>query len=447
MQMPTIPDLTDRIAEIAHQHPLGWVNGIEKGLISIKDLEGRAALGDRVKLHLKTSRSVWGDVVRLRENCIEILPDGSCDGLSLGDSATLHPPLTLGPCAQWIGRIIDSTGAPLDGRSLVHGVPRALAAPPPAPAQRRGFGSRLRSGMTCFNTLLPIVRGQRIGLFAGSGVGKSMLLAQFARALEAEVIVLALIGERGRELRDFVENTLGPDGMKRTVILAETSDRPALARRRCAAAAVTVAEYFRDQGKQVLLLMDSVTRLAEAHREVALSTGETAGFHGFPPSTPHLITALCERTGTGVVGQGDITAVFSVLVAGSDMEGPVADILRGVLDGHVVLDREIAERGRYPAIDLLRSVSRALTLAATEEENQTIARARQLLGLYDSSAMMIRAGLYATGSDPELDRAIAAWPELDRFLAQEESGDITDSFNRLRLILKRADRAVPQSAP
>jgi len=289
----------------------------------------------------------------------------------------------------------------------------------------------LETGLAAFNTFLPIVKGQRIGLFAGSGVGKSTLLAKLARGVHADVVVIALVGERGREVREFVERVLGEDGMKRAVVVAATSDQSPMVRRRCGWAAMTVAEHFRDHGKHVLFLADSVTRFAEAHREIALASGEGGNLRGFPPSTAQQITTLCERAGPGANASGDITAVFSVLVAGSDMEEPVADILRGVLDGHVVLDRKIAERGRFPAIDLLRSVSRALPEAASDEENSLISKGRKMLGLYDRSEMMIQAGLYNIGSDENLDAAIEAWPKLDAFLTESENVDSNASFSRL----------------
>ena len=300
----------------------------------------------------------------------------------------------------------------------------------------RRLGARLSTGVAVCDTLLPLVRGQRIGLFAGSGVGKSSLLARFARGVQADVVVIALVGERGRELREFTERVLGPVGMARSVVVTATSDQSPLMRRMCAQTAMAVAEHFRDQGLHVLLLVDSVTRFAEAHREVALAGGEEASLRGYPPSLTQAIMGLAERAGPGPEGSGDITAVFSVLVAGSDMDEPVADILRGVLDGHVVLDRRIAERGRFPAIDLLRSVSRSLPEAASEAENDLITEARRLLGAYDRAELMIQAGLYSTGSDPLIDRAIRLWPALDAFLAESapEEG-IEASFDRLRASL------------
>jgi flagellum-specific ATP synthase len=296
----------------------------------------------------------------------------------------------------------------------------------------------LQTSVAVFDTLLPLVRGQRIGLFAGSGVGKSTLLGKFARGVSTDVVVIALIGERGRELREFIERVLGPEGMRRAVVVTATSDQSALVRRRCAWAAMAVAEHFRDQGLHVLLLADSVTRFAEAHREVALAGGEEPSLRGYPPSVAPAIMAWAERAGPGPEMSGDITAIFSVLVAGSDMEETIADILRGVLDGHVVMDRKIAERGRFPAIDLLRSVSRSLPEAASDEENADIANARRLLGAYDRAELMIQAGLYAKGSDPLIDNAVRVWPALDGFLGEDAPEDgIAGSFRRLRAALGR----------
>jgi flagellum-specific ATP synthase len=297
------------------------------------------------------------------------------------------------------------------------------------------MAGRLPTGIAVFDTLLPLVRGQRLGLFAGSGVGKSSLLAKFARGVAADVVVIALVGERGRELREFTTQVLGVEGLARSVVIAATSDQSPLVRRRCPWAAMAVAEHFRDQGLHVLFLADSITRFAEAHREIALAGGEEASMGGYPPSVAHAIMSLAERAGPGSEGVGDITAVFSVLVPGSDMDEPVADILRGVLDGHVVMDRKIAERGRYPAIDLLRSVSRSLPAAASAEENALIAEARRLLGSYDRAELMIQAGLYVSGSDPLVDRAIRLWPMLDAFLAEDSADGVAASFQRLAACL------------
>ncbi len=412
---------------------VGRVSDIARGTLHVTGLEG-AGLGDRVLIRGAGGAS-GGEILRLARDGATILPDTPPEGVKIGDAVDLLGPATIAPHDGWIGRIVDPYGQPLDGRPLLRGADsRPLRAPAPAAASRRAMGGRLRTGSAAFDTLLPLVRGQRIGLFAGSGVGKSSLLARFARGVEADVVVIALIGERGRELRDFTEKVLGPRGMARSVVVAATSDLSPLTRRRCAWAAMAVAEHFRDQGLHVLLLADSITRFAEAHREVALASGEEGNMRGYPPSVAHAIMALAERAGPGPEGAGDITAVLSVLVAGSDMEEPVADILRGVLDGHVVMDRRIAERGRFPAIDLLRSVSRSLPEAATEAENALIGEARRLLGAWDRAEMMIQAGLYANGSDPVVDRAIKVWPALDAFLAEESEG-VAASFERLAACL------------
>lgn len=417
--------------------PLGRVVSVSAGLLAVTGLERCAGLGDQVTIR-SGRRQKSGEIVAITPGGTSVLVEGGTDGLVLGDEVELVGPLTIAPDDSWIGRILDSRGRPLDDLPLLRGtVQRSLRPPPPAPSRRRGLGARLSTGVAVFDTLLPLVRGQRIGLFAGSGVGKSTLLASLARGIAADVVVIALVGERGRELREFTERVLGPAGMARSVVITATSDESPLARRRCAWTAMTVAEHFRDRGAQVLLLMDSVTRFAEAHREVALAAGESAALRGYPPSLSHAIMALAERAGPGEDGRGDITTVFSVLVAGSDMEEPVADILRGVLDGHVVMDRRIAERGRYPAIDLLRSVSRSLPGAATQEENALIAEARGLLGAWDRAEMMIQAGLYARGSDPQIDRAIAVWPALDGFLAEMAPAEgISGSFRRLQDCLR-----------
>jgi flagellum-specific ATP synthase len=410
--------------------PMGRVAAVTGGTVTVTGLGHSARQGDRVMIggHLA------GEVIGLTVQGISIMTDGAPEGLALDTDVALLGAADLAPDDTWIGRIVDPYGCPLDNRPLFRGAfPRPLRAQAPPAAQRRRLGGRLSTGVAVFDTLLPLVRGQRIGLFAGSGVGKSSLLAKFARGVDADVVVIALIGERGRELREFVERVLGPQGLARAVVVTATSDQSALVRRRCALAAMAVAEHFRDQGRHVLFLADSITRFAEAHREVALAAGEGASLRGYPPSVAQAIMSLAERAGPGPEGQGDITAVFTVLVAGSDMEEPIADILRGVLDGHVVMDRKIAERGRYPAVDLLRSVSRSLPEAATAAENELISRARQLLGAWDRAEMMIQAGLYAKGSDPLVDAAIAVWDDLDGFLAMDAPEDgIAGSFAALQ---------------
>lgn len=433
-------------AELAGLPRQAWVGRVVScgiGQVQVAGLARVARLGDRVEIDSGGGQRLGGEVLQLGAQEVSVLPDGLSEGVAVGDRVVLVGRMGIAPDKSWIGRVIDPYGRPLDGRALLRGPQtRPVRADPPPATARRRLGPRLETGLWVFNTLLPLVRGQRLGLFAGSGVGKSSLLGQFAQGVAADVVVIGLIGERGRELREFIEEVLGPDGMRRAVVVAATSDQSPLARRRAGWTAMAVAEHFRDAGAQVLLLFDSVTRFAEAHREIALTGGEAASMRGYPPSMAQTVMALAERAGPGPEGAaGDITAVFTVLVAGSDMEEPVADILRGVLDGHVVLERAIAERGRFPAVDLLRSVSRSLPAAATEAENAQIARARQLLGAYDRAELMIQAGLYEKGSDVMVDQAISIWPELDGLIGTTAPEGCADSFRRLAACLARV---VPQ---
>ncbi|MTH78918.1 FliI/YscN family ATPase [Paracoccus aestuariivivens] len=429
--MTKFQEIAAKLKKIKIVRYFGTVIGIHGGLIKVAGLNIHASVGDRVAFSRRSGRELTGEIVALDRETASVLPEGSTEGLAIGLEVELLFAPSLAPSDDWIGRIIDPLGQPLDGRPLYEGFDdRGYRPPPPPAASRNRLGARLATGLAVFDTILPLVRGQRMGLFAGSGVGKSTLLSALALGVEADVVVIALIGERGRELREFVEEVLGKEGMARSVVIAATSDQSPLMRRRCAWAAMTVAEHFRDQGRHVLFLADSITRFAEAHREIALSAGESPSYRGFPPSVSQMIMSLAERSGPGPEGAGDITAIFSVLVAGSDMDEPVADILRGVLDGHVVLDRSIAERGRFPAVDVLRSVSRSLPHAASEPENALIARARAALGAYSESELMIRAGLYAQGSDPKLDEAVRIYPALDQFFTRKGSS-VRQSFQML----------------
>lgn len=410
----------------------GRVSNVAGGLVCVHGLGPNICLGDRVVV-VTRDRQRNGEVVRLDTRGTMVLLDQGGLGVGIGDRARVVGAPVFAPDQSWLGRVIDPDGAPLDGFPILPGIiPMAIDAAAPPTHERRPLGARLEAGLAVFNTLLPIVRGQRLGLFAGSGVGKSTLLGNLANGVDADVIVVALVGERGREVQQFVQETIGADGMSRTVVIAATSDQSPQIRRRCAPSAMAVAEYFRNQGLQVLLLVDSITRFCEAHRELAVAGGEAANLRGYPASTGPAIASLCERAGPGCTGQGDITAVFSVLVAGSDMDEPVADMLRGVLDGHIVLDRKIAERGRFPAVDLLRSVSRSLPAAASPIENDLINQARAMLGNYDRSKLMVQSGLYVSGSDSETDKAISCFPALDAFLGMKDGRGVITHFAKLR---------------
>ncbi len=433
----TFAPLTASLAGRSVRAVIGRVVGSAHGTIQVSGLSRHCVLGDRVSIHAASGHRVEGEVLYLGAGSISVLTAGLSQGVALADPVHIRPKTDFCPHDSWIGRVLDADGQALDGRPLARGDKNypLLALPHPA-ATRRGFGQRLETGQKLFNTLLPLVRGQRTGLFAGSGIGKSTLVGQLARDIGTDVTVIALVGERGREVREFVEDTLGPEGLARSVLVVATSDKSPLEKRRAAWASLSVAEYFRDRGKQVFLVVDSITRFAEAHREIALAAGEAASMRGFPPSTSQLIMSLCERAGPGQAGAGDITAVFSVLVAGSDMEEPVADIIRGVLDGHIVLDRKIAERGRFPAVDILRSVSRSLPRAANDAENQLIQRARRVLGAYDRAELMVQSGLYADGTDAKIDEAIHVWPRMEQFASQKETGTSGDSFDDLAACLE-----------
>lgn len=428
--------LQAELARIPNHRRVGRVASVGAAALEITGLTHQARIGDQVAIDIGAETPLGGEIVGVDVDHARAMTYQPCDGASVGNQVALLGPTGVHPDERWIGRIVDAFGQPLDGRPLAPGAAGAsLRRTPPAPATRKGLGARLCTGLAVFDTILPIARGQRLGVFAGSGVGKSMLLADLARGIEADIVVLALIGERGRELRDFVDNVLGPEGMARAVVVAATSDQAPLIKRRAAWMAMATAEVFRDQGRHVLLLIDSLTRFAEAHREIALTAGEAPSLRGHPPSTANLIASLCERAGPGPFGKGDITGIFSVLVAGSDMDEPIADITRGVLDGHVVLDRGIAERGRFPAIDVRRSVSRSLPGIASPDENAQLAHLRRVLTAYENAALMIQTGLYATGSDAAIDEAIRLWPRLDAFFTERAPDGVAASYARLGEVL------------
>ena len=440
--------LRKQLQDVRIAGPIGRVIAADGAVLSVTGLENHAKMGDRVSISIGSGKTVTGEIVQLADDHASVLPDTLVEGVAISDRVALVDSAQIRPNASWLGRIIDPDGAPLDGRPLARGLTsRPLKAEPPAAANRHALGTRIDTGHLVFDTLLPIVRGQRIGLFAGSGVGKSTLMGQLAKRMAADIVVVAMIGERGREVRQFVDETLGPDGLARSIVVAATSDQSALLRRRCAWTAMAIAEHFRDEGRSVLLLSDSITRFAEAHREIAVAAGEAPVLRGFPASTSHMIMSLCERAGPGAAAQGDITAIFSVLVAGSDMDEPIADILRGTLDGHVVLDREIAERGRFPAVDVLRSVSRSLPAAATDTENETLAQVRKHLAVYAQNKMMINAGLYTQGADADIDSAIHAWPHIEQALSVIHGQGCNHSFDQLRLALRRAGTPAAHPKP
>ncbi|PKH24733.1 flagellum-specific ATP synthase FliI [Enterobacterales bacterium CwR94] len=364
-----------------------------------------------------------------------ILPGARVFARVDGDKQHSGKQLPLGPAL--LGRVLDGGGRPLDGLpSPDTGYRAALITPPFNPLQRTPISDVLDTGVRAINALLTVGRGQRMGLFAGSGVGKSVLLGMMARYTRADVIVVGLIGERGREVKDFIENILGTEGRARSVVIAAPADVSPLLRMQGAAYATRIAEDFRDRGQHVLLIMDSLTRYAMAQREIALAIGEPPATKGYPPSVFAKLPALVERAGNGIDGGGSITAFYTVLTEGDDQQDPIADSARAILDGHVVLSRRLAEAGHYPAIDIEASISRAMTHLITDAHYGQVRQFKQLLSSYQRNRDLINVGAYAAGSDPLLDRAIHLWPRLEAFLQQgiyERSDweDATASLNQL----------------
>lgn len=423
----------------------GRVTGVSGLSVELAGLEGHVAIGDRIGLLSRGGRQVPAEIVGFRNGRASAMVYGAVEGLGPGSTAELgfgrHEMRggSLSVSDAWLGRVIDPLGRAMDGRGVlpVGSKPRPLRGAPPDATRRARLGPRLDLGVRVMNSFTTCRTGQRLGLFAGSGVGKSTLLSMLARHTDCDVAVISLVGERGREVREFLEDDLGAAGLARSVVVVATSDTPPLMRREAAYSAMTVAEHFRDDGKSVLLLMDSVTRFCLALREIGLSAGEPPATRGYPPSVFAELPRMLERAGPGPLlpdrPAGQITALFTVLVEGDDHNEPVADAVRGILDGHVVMDRKIGEGGRYPAVDVLRSLSRAVPGCNSTPENEVVRRARSLLALHADMADMVRLGAYKAGSDPAVDEAVALAPRIEAVLCQgrEESSTIEASFKAL----------------
>ena len=381
----------------------------------------QASIGDSCDVMTTDGSRIEAEVVGFSGERLYLMPTGDSHGL--GPNARVVPSqragtVPVGP--ELLGRIIDGAAQPLDGLGPLNCAHRVrLTGVPMNPLGRQAISQALDVGVRTINSLLTVGRGQRIGLFAGSGVGKSVLLGMMARYTSADVIVVGLIGERGREVKEFVDRILGPEDRARAVVVAAPADTPPLMRLHGAWLATAVAEYFRDRGKSVLLIMDSLTRFAQAQREIGLAIGEAPATKGYPPSVFARLPQLVERAGNGMQGSGSITAFYTVLAEGDDQNDPIADAARAILDGHVVLSRRIAESGRYPAIDVEASVSRAMHEIIPPEHLDLARRFRQQLATYEQNRDLIAIGAYQRGSDPRIDAAIALWPKLERFLQQD----------------------------
>jgi FliI/YscN family ATPase len=397
------------------------------------------AVGDFCEISTRSGRMIRTQVIGFREGRVLSMPLEETDGLYLGDPIVGRKEdsrMEAGP--QLLGRVIDGFGRPLDNLGpLSGGTPYELYAAPPGPLEREPIDEPLSTGIRAIDSLLTCGKGQRIGIFGGSGVGKSTLLGAMARS--SEVSVIALIGERNREVRDFIEHELGPEGLKKAVLVVATSDRPAPLRIRAAFVALAIAEYFRDQAKDVLLVMDSVTRLAMAQREIGLAAGEPPSQKGYTPSVFNLLPKIFERAGK--FRRGSITGFFTVLVEGDDFNEPICDAVRAILDGHIVLSRELGAAGHYPAIDVLQSVSRLAPRLCTPEQKEAAAKVREAMATHQRSEDLINLGAYASGANPKLDAAIRVRPLLLDFLKQDsrEQSPFEKTMAGLSELAKRAD--------
>lgn len=421
--------------------PFGRVSALVGPLVEVIGLDERATLGALFDITPQTGTPILAEVVGFRRETALLMPYALQEGIGPRCRVTfVCTSPTIHPHESWLGRVIGAQGQPLDSKgALAWGTTGySLRATPIAAHKRGSVKERMSLGVRAIDTFMTCCQGQRMGIFAGSGVGKSSLLSQIARFTDADIIVIGLIGERGREVREFIEDQLGPEGMKKCVVIVATSDESALTRRQAAYMTMTVADYFRDQGAQVLCLMDSVTRFAMALREIGLAAGEPPASKGYTPSVFAELPKLLERAGPGLEDHpGAITGLFTILVEGDDHNEPISDAVRGILDGHILLDRDIAQRGRFPAIHVPRSLSRMVPACHSPVERQIVTKGRALLSAYDDMADLIRLGAYKRGSSLEVDEAIRIHPDLEKFLAQElhERTTLEEAFMQLAKLI------------
>ncbi|MCR5080927.1 MAG: FliI/YscN family ATPase [Treponema sp.] len=423
------------ITNVERVEPIKYTGSVVavKGLM-IESTGPRSVIGEICTIEIPSLKTtVMAEVVGLEDKVVRMMAYGETKGIEVGSRviASGHVlEVPVGP--QLLGRVIDATGHPYDGRGdiLPETYYPALASPP-NPMERAPVNRRIKTGVRAIDSLLTVGKGQRLGIFAGSGVGKSTLLSMIARNTDADVNVIGLIGERGREVLDFINRDLGEEGLKRSVLVVATSDQPSIARLRAAYVTTAIAEYFRDQGKDVMLMFDSVTRFAHAQREIGLATGEPPAQRGYPPSVFDMLPKLLERTGTN--DKGSITAFYTVLVDGDDMDEPITDKVRGTLDGHIVLSRDLASKQHYPAIDVLKSISRLSKRVSGKNTLKAATRVKKWIATYKEQEEMIVAGVYQKGNSLEVDEAIDHHAPVEEFLCQEESDhlSIEDTLTKL----------------
>jgi flagellum-specific ATP synthase len=401
--------------------------------VTVSGLEAR--VGDLLRLGDGPS-AVLAEVAALDGDRLSCLPLGPIAGLSAGTPAvSTGGPLRVAVGPDLRGRILDGLGRPMDDGPPLRGEMVGIDAAPPSAMDRQLVDQPMSLGVRVLDTLVPCGRGQRIGIFAGSGVGKSTLMSMITRGTSAELNVVALVGERGREVREFIEHDLGPEGLARSVVVIATSDTPPLVRLRAGAVATRIAEYYRDEGKDVLLMMDSVTRAAMAQREVGLSVGEPPATRGYPPSVFAMLASLLERAGPGA--RGSITGLYTVLVEGDDHNEPIADAARSILDGHIVLDRKLATAGHFPSIQALDSISRVANKITTREQRTDATELRRLMAAHREVRELVEIGAYVPGTNPEADRANAIWPQITAFLRQDidERVDAEQAWYQLQQLI------------
>jgi flagellum-specific ATP synthase len=430
--------LAEQINELDGVEVYGRVVGVRGLMVEVAGPIHAMSVGSRVVI--ETGSLIPCEVVGFSGSHALLMPFAALEGVRRGCRAVVTAaPAAVRPSPAWLGRVVNAMGEPIDSKGpLVTGAsPYPFRNPPPPAHARKRVGAPLDLGVRALNTFLTCCRGQRMGIFAGSGVGKSVLMSMLARNVAADVSVIGLIGERGREVQEFLQEDLGAAGLARSVVVVATSDEPALMRRQAAYLTLAIAEYFRDLDKDVLVLMDSVTRFAVAQREIGLSAGEPPTAKGYTPTVFTELPRLLERAGPGT-GEGTITGLFSVLVDGGNHDEPVADAVRSILDGHVVMERAIAERGRYPAINILKSISRTMPRAANPTYLPIINRARQVMATYADMEELIRLGAYRAGSSAEVDQAIRLHQPLEAFLAQgkDEATSLGQGYQRLEEILR-----------
>lgn len=419
---------------------VGSISGLN---MTVLGLTGFVEVGSRCCVHTKHGQ-IDAEVIALGKDAVTLLPFGTWDGVAVGDAVeVVEFADVISPDESWLGLVVDALGRPIDDSTLHTRPRRSTGSATPAPIKamsRRRVGAKIETQIAGIDVFTPLCQGQRVGVFAGSGVGKSTLMAMLARNTEADVVVIGLVGERGREVQEFIQEDLGEEGLRKSVVVVATGDEPPLLRKHAALTATQIAERFRADGKHVLLLIDSITRFAMAQREIGLTRGEPLANRGYPATVFSELPRLLERSGPGRTGEGDITAIYTVLVDGDDMNEPISDATRGILDGHIVLDRKIAENGRYPAIDLLASVSRMLPGCHSPEEYEITRTARRALGRYLDMEDLIRVGAYRMGTDLEVDASIRFQDGANALLTQTKDVKISadDAFAKLYQLMLEA---------